>query len=82
MSGALDFGHDHAYGTLNIVQLIIIIIIIIINHISINLLAVESFFYPPIGTEIMFYIRSPGTKFLPCVLFGTDFFLWNSRFPG
>ena len=27
LSGALDFGHDHAYGTLNIVQLIIIIII-------------------------------------------------------
>ena len=25
---ALDFGHDHAYGTLNIVQIIIIIIII------------------------------------------------------
>ena len=30
--------------------------------------------YPPLATEIVFYIPSPGTEFFQCSLFDTDFF--------
>ena len=36
------------------------------------------FCYPRFGTEIIFYIPSPGPEVFPCLLFGTNFFLWYS----
>ena len=41
------------------------------------------FLNPSGGMEIIFYIPSPGTEFLfECLLFGMDFFVWYSCFPG
>ena len=52
-------------------------------HLSINPLAAEYLFLiPSRDTEIISYKPSPGMDFFQCLLFGTDFFLWYSCFPG
>ena len=41
------------------------------------------FYYPPLGIEVIFFTYLHlAQSFFPCLLFGTDFFLWYSCFPG
>ena len=48
-----------------------------------NPLAADFFFATLLGARsYFFYIPSPGTELFPCLLFGTDFFLGYSCFPG